>query len=143
MGLDVAFSLVTLIISNALSPLTSVAFSYLSSAHRCSRHRGRSFSIFAGAGAVACDQPHYQPGLIERQKEPIDRLNVIAVHFRNRGHGWRAAPRDGRPAVCSELFALIIILSCALIGLSALVIWRAGLERGVVIRHSLPSIISV
>jgi len=37
------------------------------------------------------------------------------------------------PLFAIALFALIIVLSCALIGLSVLVFWRAGIERGVVI----------
>jgi len=37
------------------------------------------------------------------------------------------------PLFAIELFILIIVLSCALIGLSALVFWRAGLDHGLVI----------
>jgi BASS family bile acid:Na+ symporter len=37
------------------------------------------------------------------------------------------------PLFALELFVLIIVLTLALIGLSVLVFWRAGIDRGVVI----------
>ena len=138
MGLDVAFSLVALIVSNTLSPLTTVAFSYLflgSSLFSPIELGVKLFYFFAGAGALAyairriAGQPW-----IERQKEPIDGLNVIAVFI------FAIAAMDGvprhvmaDPLFAIELFILIIVLSCALIGLSALVFWRAGLDHGLVI----------
>ena len=138
MGLDVAFSLAALIVSNALSPLTTVAFSYLflgSSLFSPIELGVKLFFFFAGAGALAyairriAGQPW-----IERQKEPIDGLNVIAVFI------FAIAAMDGvprqvlaDPLFAIELFALIIVLSCALIGLSVLVFWRAGLDHGLVI----------
>ena len=138
MGLDVAFSLAALIVSNALSPLTTVVFSYLflgSSLFSPIELGVKLFFFFAGAGALAyairriAGQPW-----IERQKEPIDGLNVIAVFI------FAIAAMDGvprqvlaDPLFAIELFALIIVLSCALIGLSVLVFWRAGLDHGLVI----------
>jgi hypothetical protein len=138
MGLDVAFSLAALIVSNALSPITTVAFSYLflGSALFSPIELGvKLFFFFAGAGAVAyairriAGQPW-----IERQKEPIDGLNVIAVFI------FAIAAMDGvprhvmaDPLFAIELFVLIIIVSCALIGLSVLVFLRSGLDRGLVI----------
>jgi len=138
MGLDVAFSLFTLIISNALSPLTTVAFSYLflgSSLFSPIELGVKLFLFFAGAGAVAYAIRRIAgQAWIERQKEPIDGLNVIAVFV------FAIAAMDGvprhvmaDPLFAIALFALIIVLSCALIGLSVLVFWRAGIERGVVI----------
>jgi len=138
MGLDVAFSLAALIVSNALSPLTTVAFSYLflgSSLFSPVELGVKLFFFFAGAGAIAyairriAGQPW-----IERQKEPIDGLNVIAVFI------FAIAAMDGvprhvmaDPLFALELLVLIIVLSCALIGLSILVFLRSGLDRGLVI----------
>src|SRR5471032_1090195 len=56
MGLDVAFSLAALIVSNAVSPLTTVAFSYLflgSSQFSPAELGLKLFFFFAGAGAIA------------------------------------------------------------------------------------------
>lgn len=138
MGLDVAFSLVTLIICSALSPVTTVAFSYLflgSSLFSPIELGGKLFFFFAASGAVAyaIRRVAGQPW-IERQKEPIDGLNVIAVFV------FAIAAMDGvprhvmaDPLFAIELLVLIIVLTCALIGLSALVFIRSGLDRGLVI----------
>lgn len=138
MGLDIAFSLAALIVSNAMSPITTVAFSYLflgSSAFSPLELGVKLFFFFAASGAVAyairriAGQPW-----IERQKEPIDGLNVIAVFI------FAIAAMDGvprhvldNPLFAIELLVLIIVLSCALIGLSVLVFLRTGLDRGLVI----------
>ena len=68
---------------------------------------------------------------IERQKEPIDGLNVIAL-FVFAIAAMESVPRHvlADPLFALELFVLIIVLTCALIGLSVLVFLRAGLERG-------------
>ena len=138
MGLDVAFSLAALIFSNALSPITTVAFSYLflgSSAFSPIELGVKLFYFFAGAGAVAFVIRRIAgQEWIERQKEPIDGLNVIAVFV------FAIAAMDGvprhvmaDPLFAVELLVLIFVLTCALIGLSVLVFWRAGLDRGLVI----------
>lgn len=138
MGLDVAFSLAALIVSNALSPLTTVAFSYLflgSSLFSPVELGVKLFFFFAGAGAIAYAIRRIAgQRWIERQKEPIDGLNVIAVFI------FAIAAMDGvprnvmaDPLFALELLVLIIILSCALIGLSILVFLRSGLDRGLVI----------
>ena len=104
MGLDVAFSLATLIVCNALSPLTTVAFSYLFLGTSLISPidlgiklliflrgvRRRRLAIRGIAGAP----------WIERQKRPYRRpQRDRGLHLRHRGDGRRAAPRDGRPAV--------------------------------------------
>jgi predicted Na+-dependent transporter len=137
-GLDVAFSLAVLIVSNVLSPVTTVAISYLflgSSAFSPIELGVKLFLFFGGAGAVA-----YAIGRIagqdwiERQKEPIDGLNVIAV-FIFAIVSMEAVPRHviADPLFAAELFVLVIAVSVALIGLSALVFWRIGFDRGLVI----------
>ncbi|MSO67616.1 MAG: Na+-dependent transporter [Pseudolabrys sp.] len=138
MGLDVAFSLAALIVSNALSPITTVTFSYLflgSSLFSPVELGVKLFFFFAGAGAIAYAIRRIAgQQWIERQKEPIDGINVIAVFI------FAIAAMDGvprhvmaDPLFAIELFMLIIIVSCALIGLSVLVFWRTGLDRGLVI----------
>ena len=205
MGLDVAFSLVTLIVSNALSPITTVAFSYIflgTSMFSPIELGTKLFFFFAASGAIAYAIRRVAgQEWIERQKEPIDGLNVIAVFIfaiaamdgvprhvmadplfaielgiklffffaasgaiayairRVAGQDWierQKEPIDGLnviavfifaiaamdgvprhvmadPLFAVELLALIFVLTCALIGLSVLVFWRAGIDRRLVI----------
>jgi hypothetical protein len=136
MGLDVAFSLVTLIISNAVSPLTTVAFSYwfLGASLFSPLELGiKLFFFFAASGAIAYAIRRIAGAeWIERQKEPIDGLNVIAV-FVFAIAAMESVPRNviADPVFALEVFLLVIIVSCALIGLSVLVFLRAGLDRAV------------
>ncbi len=99
MGLDVAFSLVTLIITNAMSPVTTVAFSYLflgsslfspielgvklflffcALRHHRLRHPPRCRQGMAGASERAARRPQ----------------RPCRLHLRHRRHGKRAAQRD-------------------------------------------------
>jgi BASS family bile acid:Na+ symporter len=138
MGLDVAFSLAALIVSNAMSPITTVAFGYLflgSSVFSPIELGLKLFFFFGASGATAWTIRRVagQPW-IARQNERIDGLNVIAVFI------FAIAAMDGvprhvmsDPLFALELLVLIIVISCALIGLSALVFWRAGLDHGLVI----------
>jgi BASS family bile acid:Na+ symporter len=138
MGLDVAFSLVALIICNALSPVTTVAFSYLflgSSLFSPVELGIKLFLFFAGAGAIAYAIRRIAgEAWIERQKEPVDGLNVIAV-FVFAIAAMEAVPRNviADPLFALELFAIAIIVSAAQIALSMLVFWRAGIDRGLII----------
>jgi predicted Na+-dependent transporter len=138
MGLDVALSLFALIICNALSPVTTVAFSYLflgTSLISPLELGGKLLFFFAASGAVAWGIRRLAgQRWIEQQKEAIDGLNVIAVFV------FAIAAMDGVPhhVIADPLFALgllalIIILTLALIGVSALVFIRAGLDQGLVI----------
>lgn len=136
MGLDVAFSLVTLIITNAMSPLSTVAFSYLflgSSLFSPLDLGLELFLFFALSGAIAY-AIHRIAGRewLERQKEPLDGLNVIAV-FVFAIAAMESVPRNvaADPVFAVELFVLVILISLALIGLSVLIFARAGLERSV------------
>ncbi|HEY1474237.1 MAG TPA: Na+-dependent transporter [Pseudolabrys sp.] len=138
MGLDVAFSLVALIVCNAMSPLTTVAFSYLflgSSLFSPLELGIKLFFFFAASGAIAYAIRRFAGAQwIERQSEPIDGLNVIAV-FIFAIAAMESVPRNviADPLFALEVFVLVVIVSCALIGLSVLVFWRAGLERGVAV----------
>jgi BASS family bile acid:Na+ symporter len=138
MGLDVAFSLAALIVSNAMSPLTTVAFSYLflgTSAFSPIELGVKLFLFFAGAGAIAyAIRRIASQQWIARQSHAIDGLNVIAVFV------FAIAAMDGvprhvmaDPVFALELLVLIFVLTTALIGLSVLVFLRAGIDRGLVI----------
>ncbi len=138
MGLDVAFSLVALIICNALSPLTTVAFSYLflgTSLFSPLELGVKLFFFFAGAAVVAYAIRRFVgQERIAREKEVIDGLNVIAV-FIFAIAAMESVPRHviADPIFAIELFVFVIAMSCALIGLSVLVFRRAGLDHGLVI----------
>ena len=138
MGLDVALSLFALILCNALSPVTTVAFSYLflgTSLISPLELGGKLLFFFAASGAVAWGIRRLAgQRWIEQRKEAIDGLNVLGVFV------FAIAAMDGVPRqfIADPLFALgllalIIILTLALIGLSALVFIRAGLDQGLVI----------
>ncbi len=138
MGLDVAFSLAALIVSNALAPLTTVAMSYLflGSSLFSPIDLGLKLAFFfAGAGIVSYGIRRIagQPW-IESQKEAIDGLNVIAV-FVFAIVAMESVPRHvmADPIFAVELLAVIMALSLALIGLSMLVFWRAGRNRALVV----------
>ena len=138
MGLDVAFSLAALIVSTALSPLTTVAFSYLflGSALFSPVELGlKLFFFFAGAGAVAYVIRRVAGAdWIERQKEPIDGLNIIAV-FVFAIVAMESVPRNvmADPIFALKLLGLILLVTFALIGLSILVFIRSGFDRSLVI----------
>lgn len=138
MGLDVAFSLAALIVCNALSPLTTVAFSYLflgTSLFSPLELGMKLFFYFAGAGAVAYAIRRVAgQAWIEQQKEPLDGLNVIAVLIFAIA-AMEIVPRYvmADPVFALELLVLIVVLTCVLIGLSVLVFRRAGVNRGLVI----------
>jgi predicted Na+-dependent transporter len=138
MGLDVAFSLAALIVSTALSPLTTVAFGYLflgSSQFSPVELGLKLFFFFAGAGAVAyAIRRAAGSAWIDRQKEAIDGLNVIAV-FVFAIAAMESVPRNvmADPIFALKLLGLIVLVTFALIGLSVLVFIRSGLDRGLVI----------
>ena len=138
MGFDVAFSLAALIVSNALSPITTVAFSYLflgTSLFSPVELGVKLFFFFAGAGAVAYGIRRIAgQDWIERQKEPIDGLNVIAV-FIFAITAMESVPRHvmADPLFAAALLGLVALLSCLLIGVSMLVFLRAGPGNGMVI----------
>lgn len=138
MGLDVAFSLVTLIACSALSPITTVAFSYLflgSSLFSPIELGLKLFFFFASSALVAYAIRRIAgQEWIERQKEPIDGLNVIAVFI------FAVAAMDGVPryVMADPMFALgllifVFVLTFSLVGLSILLFLRAGIDQGLVI----------
>lgn len=138
MGLDVALSLVTLILSSALSPVTSVAFSYLflgTSVFSPLELGTKLFFFYAASGAVAYAIRRITgQAWIEKQREPIDGLNMIALFV----FAIVAMENVPRHVMADPLFALgllgfIIVVTCVQLGLTVLVFTRAGIDRGLVI----------
>lgn len=138
MGLDVALSLVTLILSSALSPVTSVAFSYLflgTSVFSPLELGTKLFFFYAASGAVAYAIRRIAgQAWIEKQREPIDGLNMIALFV----FAIVAMENVPRHVMADPLFALgllgfIIVVTCVQLGLTVLVFTRAGIDRGLVI----------
>lgn len=137
-GLDVALSLVTLIAASALSPLTTVAFSYLflGTALFSPIELGlKLFFFFAASGTVAFAIRHLagQPW-IEQRKEAIDGLNVIAVFvFAVAAIGGVPRQAMADPPLAIGLLALIGGLTCVMGGLTVVVFLRAGASRALAI----------
>jgi BASS family bile acid:Na+ symporter len=137
-GLDVALALITLILSSAISPITTVAFSYwfLGTSLFSPIDLGiKLFIFFAASGVVAYTvQRVAGQKWIEQQKERIDGLNVIAVFV------FAVAAMDGvpqhviaEPLRALELMGLIVAVTVAMGALSALVFMRAGINRALAI----------
>jgi hypothetical protein len=138
MGLDVALSLMALIIACAVSPVTTVAFSYLflgTSLFSPVELGVKLFFFFAASGAIAYAIRRVAgQAWIERQREPIDGLNVIAVFI------FAIAAMDrvpeyvmADPVFALKLLALIVVITAALMGLTVLVFIRIGVGPGLVI----------
>jgi hypothetical protein len=135
MGLNVAFSLATLIVCIVLSPVTTVALSFLflgTSLFSPLELGVKLFFFFAASGAIAYAIRHVAgQQWIDRQKEPIDGLNVIAL-FIFAIAAMEGVPRNvmADPLFALELLVLVFVLTFAMIGLTAVVFWRSGFERG-------------
>jgi len=138
MGLDVALSLTTLIAASAISPVTTVAFSYLflgTSLFSPIELGLKLFFFFASSGAVAYAIRRIAgQGWIERQKEPIDGLNVIGVFI------FAIAAMDGVPRHFMEaplfsfaLLGLVVAVTVLLVAVTVLAFLRAGIRSGLVI----------
>jgi hypothetical protein len=138
MGLDVALSLAALIACSALSPISTVAFSYLflgASLISPIALGLKLFFFFAASGAVAYAIRRFAgQAWIERQKEPIDGLNVIAL-FVFAIAAMEGVPRHvmAAPLFALALFAFIAALTALMVGVSVLVFLRAGAGRGLAI----------
>jgi hypothetical protein len=137
-GLDVALSLMTLIIASAVSPVTTVAFSYffLGAALFSPIELGAKLFIFFAASGVTAYAIRRVLGSerIESNKEAIDGLNVIAVFV------FAIAAMDGVPRHVSadpffalEIFALVVAVTCALAAVSMVVFLRAGPNHALVV----------
>jgi hypothetical protein len=138
MGLDVALSLMTLILASAISPVTTVAFSYwfLGTSLFSPINLGINLFLFFAASGVVAYAIRRLAGQarIERQKDVIDGLNVLSVF------AFAIAAMDGvpqmvmaDPLLALKLFGFIVVVTCAMAGLSALVFIRAGANRALAI----------
>ena len=138
MALDVEFTLLTLIVCSALSPVTTVAFSYLflgTSLFSPINLGIELFFFYAASGVVAYAIRRIAGARwIEQQKDHIDGLNVIAV-FVFAIVAMESVPRHvmADPMFAAALLGLVALLSCLLIGVSMLVFLRAGAGSGMVI----------
>jgi hypothetical protein len=134
LGLDVALTLATLIVSTAITPLTASLFThvFLGAALASPFAIGlRLFLIIAGcalAGAVI--RRVAGRTFIEAQRERIDGLSVLAMFM------FAVAAMDGvadhfraNPLLVIELIALAFALALGLIAVTALVFLRAGQAR--------------
>jgi BASS family bile acid:Na+ symporter len=134
LGLDVALTLATLIVSTAITPLTASLFThvYLGTALASPLGFGiKLFLIIAGCalGATVIRRVTGQV-FIKAQRERIDGLSVIAMFM------FAVAAMDGvtdhfrtDPLLVIELTALAFALALGMIALTALVFLRVGRAR--------------
>jgi hypothetical protein len=134
LGLDVALTLATLIVSTAITPLTASLFThvYLGTALASPLGFGiKLFLIIAGCalGATIIRRVTGQV-FIKAQRERIDGLSVIAMFM------FAVAAMDGvtdhfrtDPLLVIELTALAFALALGMIALTALVFLRVGRAR--------------
>ena len=134
LGLDVALTLATLIVSTAITPLTASLFTHIFLGTALASPFGfglRLFLIIAGCAlAAAIIRRVAGPTFIAAQRERIDGLSVIAMFM------FAVAAMDGvadhfrsNPLLVIELTALAFALALGLIAVTALVFLRAGRAR--------------
>ena len=134
LGLDVALTLATLIVSTAITPLTASLFTHVFLGTALASPFGFGLSLFliiAGCAlAAAIIRRVAGPTFIAAQRERIDGLSVIAMFM------FAVAAMDGvaghfrsNPLLVIELTALAFALALGLIAVTALVFLRAGRAR--------------
>jgi len=138
LGLDVALTLATLIVSTAITPLTASLFTHVFLGTALASPFGfglRLFLIIAGCAlAAAIIRRVAGPTFIAAQRERIDGLSVIAMFM------FAVAAMDGvadhfrsNPLLVIQLTALAFALALGLIAVTALVFLRAGRARALAI----------
>lgn len=138
MGLDVALTLASLIVSTAITPLTASLFTHVFLGTALASPFAFGFKLFliiAGcAFAGALIRRIAGRAFIEAQRERIDGLSVIAMFM------FAIAAMDGvtghfgaDPLLVIELTALAFGLALAMIAVTALVFLRAGRARALAI----------
>jgi len=134
LGLDVALTLATLIVSTAITPLTASLFTHVFLGTALASPFGfglRLFLIIAGCAlAAAIIRRVTGPTFIVAQHERIDGLSMIAMFM------FAVAAMDGvadhfrsDPLLVIELTALAFVLALGLIAVTPLVFLRAGRAR--------------
>ena len=134
LGLDVALTLASLIVSTAITPLTASLFTqiFLDTALASPVGFGlRLFFIIAGcAFAAAIIQRLTGQAFIESQRERIDGLSVLAMStFAIAAMEGVADHFRADPLLVVELTALAFALALALIAVTAVVFARVGRAR--------------
>ena len=138
MGLDIGFSLVALIACSFLSPVTTVAFSYLvlGAALFTPFELGSKLFVFFFASGLIAVVIRRLAGQrrIERHTEVLDGLNVITV-FIFAIAAMEPVTRHvaADPLLALKLLGVIVAIASAVIGLTAVVFIRAGLDRALVV----------
>jgi predicted Na+-dependent transporter len=138
LGLDVALTLATLIVSTAITPLTASLFTHVFLGTALASPLGfgfRLFLIIAGcAAAAAIIRRVAGRTFIEAQHERIDGLSVLAMFM------FAVAAMDGvadqfraNPLLVIELAALAFALALGMIAVTALVFRRVGHARALAI----------
>jgi len=134
LGLDVALTLASLIVSTAITPMTASLFTYAFLGTALPSPFGfgiRLFLIIAGC-AIAAAIIRFVTGrsFIEAQRERIDGLSVLAMFM------FAVAAMDGvadhfrdNPLLVIELTALAFALALGMIALTVLVFLRVGRAR--------------
>ena len=134
LGLDVALTLATLIVSTAITPLTASVFTHVFLGTALASPLGfglRLFLIIAGCAlAAAVIRRVAGRTFIEAQHERIDGLSVLAMFM------FAVAAMDGvadhfraNPLLVIELTAFAFALALGLIAVTALVFRRVGRAR--------------
>ena len=134
MGLDVALTLASLIVSTAITPLTASLFTQIFLGTALASPVGfglRLFFIIAGcAFAAAIIQRLTGQAFIESQRERIDGLSVLAMStFAIAAMEGVADHFRADPLLVVELTALAFALALALIAVTAVVFARVGRAR--------------
>jgi BASS family bile acid:Na+ symporter len=137
-GLDVAFALLILILANAVTPVTTVGISYLflGTAMISPVELGLKLAFFFIASGTAAWAIRRIAGQawIERQKEPLDGLNVIAVLvFAVAAMGGVVPQFMADPWFALAMTAYAFVLTAVLIGVTVLVFMSVGIELGLVV----------
>jgi hypothetical protein len=134
LGLDVALTLATLIVSTAITPLTAGTFTHVFLGSALASPLGfglKLFLIIAGCAlAAAVIRRVAGQTFIEAQYERIDGLSVMGMFM------FAVAAMDGvadhfraNPLLVIELTALAFALALGLIAVTALVFQRVGYAR--------------
>lgn len=134
LGLDVALTLATLIVSTAITPLTASFFThlYIGTALASPLAFGLRLFLIIGGCALAAAVIRRVTGqsFIENQHECIDGLSVLAMSM------FAIAAMDGvvdhfraDPLLVIELTALAFALALGMLALTALVFLRVGRAR--------------
>lgn len=138
LGLDVALTLASLIVSSALTPVTASLFTHFFLGTALASPAAFGLKLFLIIAGCACAGYLIRRitgrAFIEAQRERIDGLSVLAMFM------FAVAAMDGvagqfvaDPIFVIELMALAFGLGIGLIAITTLIFWRAGSARALAI----------